>query len=83
MTPNASTKARNIHICVAGAKRVPSSTGISVVPVMCHIASSAISMNSEPPKVNRKNFSEAATRFSPPQMPISRLDGISVASKNT
>ena len=50
------------------------------MPVLCHIHSSASSMNSEPPNVNRKNLMEANTRFGPPQMPIRSEPGISVAS---
>ena len=40
-------------------------------------------MNTEPRKVYRKNLIEAYTRFGPPQMPITRNIGISMASKNT
>ena len=53
---------------------------MSVVPATRSISSSDSSMNSEPPKVNRKKRIAARARFGPPQMPINSEPGISVAS---
>ncbi len=43
----------------------------------------ATSISSEPSSVYRKNLIAAYTRRSPPQMPMMRYIGISIASKNT
>ena len=43
----------------------------------------ATSISSEPSNVYRKNLTAAYTRFGPPQTPMIRNIGISIASKNT
>ncbi len=56
---------------------------MSKLPVSVYRYKNATSISSEPKKVYKKNLTAAYTRRSPPQMPITKNSGISVASQKT
>src|SRR5277367_3069902 len=55
-TAKEANSARNSQVCIVGGNGVFSSTVMSDVPAWNHIASSASSISTDPPKVNRKNL---------------------------